>query len=166
MLSEVLAILRTVWLLLSLVMRLGRFILCVCLHFFFFLSRHRCDDDQPNYRNSRPHSKTVAALSVDRKSVSFVSRRGRHRTRSSKPAGVAPEQAAGDGDGPRLSPPPKPDARSFAAGLAACARGISCGYTEGFSRGLELIEAMRTGDGGAPSPDIIAYREVVNIYGR
>lgn len=79
---------------------------------------------------------------------------------------LAPTAAAEGGDGARLSPAPAPTDRSFNSTLAACARGISNGDREGFQRALGVVEAMRAGDGDAPSPTIVTYREMVNVCGR
>lgn len=76
----------------------------------------------------------------------------------------------GGGEDASLSPAPRPNRSSFNSVLSACAKGIddtgSDQSAEFLRRALEILEAMRTGNGGAPSPNIMTYKEVVNAYGR
>ncbi|CAM9155364.1 unnamed protein product, partial [Hapterophycus canaliculatus] len=88
-------------------------------------------------------------------------------------AAANPEAGAGmttGEDGVALPPAPKPNRSSFNSILSACAKGIddtgSDESAEFLQRALEILETMRRGDGGAPSPNIMTYKEIVNAYGR
>lgn len=37
---------------------------------------------------------------------------------------------------------------------------------EGLERAFEIFEAMRRGDRGAPSPDLVTYKEMIAASGR
>ncbi|CAM9591736.1 unnamed protein product [Scytosiphon promiscuus] len=93
-------------------------------------------------------------------------------TASSKAATVPAtgSRIAGTGDGILSSPAPKPNRLSYHSALSACVKGIDDSGSEEsvefLRRALDILEMMRTGDSGAPSPDIVTYKEVVNAYGR
>lgn len=91
----------------------------------------------------------------------------RNRAATIPAAGI---ETVGEGDDAPLSPAPKPNRLSFHSVLSACVKNMddtgSEESAEYLRRALEILEAMKTGDGGAPSPSIVTYKEVVNAYGR
>lgn len=75
----------------------------------------------------------------------------------------------------RLSPAPAPSLACFNSALSACGKwevgGEGNGETEEegdkmLERAFVILEAMKRGEGGAPSPDAVSYKEIVNACGR
>lgn len=95
--------------------------------------------------------------------------------------------AAAAAEAKHLSPAPRPNQLSYHLALSACARGITGSVSDNnnnnevnagsgsrkeqegdrlLRQAIDTFEAMKSGAGGAPSPDLSTYTEMINVYGR
>lgn len=74
--------------------------------------------------------------------------------------------ASGGRGGVALLPAAAPNLSSYNSFLSACGNCPAEQKEDGLDRAFEMVDSMRRGDRGAPSPDLTSYKQMVNACGR